>query len=253
MKNQSVLFLLIVVVLAFPQSTTAEPKNSQATSEHAKPKRVRADDKAIAADAIGSFVNQRQSPSARQARKDAVHAMVAERARQKPQQITSATLVFRTGLTVSELVELTESHDLEIMAIDVKTPYNDIGVIQTIHIGAIELLKWDGDIEAKAKKAIGSYRYKYMQRAEKLESLYGQVTEDSEAYRNMAWSEMLIYRSEVFGDARSIKDAVVHSKIALVVPDAPDTAVGKVDSYKSRKIQTEERRTARRNRSEKTG
>ena len=240
MKIQSAIFSSVFLVIAFSSTTSAGPPASSASDtkrsanvDHAGNKRVRADDKRMAEEALAPHVGSGRNPSVRQARVDALHTLVAERAQQSPSKETSATLVFRSGLTVSELVTLAQDYELEVMAINVKAPKNDIGVIQSVYIGAVDILKWSGDFETQARKAIGGFRYSYLQRAEKLERVLGDVTEDTKAYRRLASSDMRIYGCEVYGKARDLRDAMAREKIAVIVPDNPDLVQGKVDSYKS--------------------
>lgn len=232
MKIQSANFSLVILVVAFSASTCAGPPASSASDtkrstnvDYAGNKRVRADDKRMAEEALDPHVGSGRNPSVRQTRIDAYHTFIAEKAQQSPSEETSVTLVFRSGLTVPELVTLAEDYELEVMAFNVKTPENDIGVIRSIHIGAADILKWSGDFEAKARKAIGGFRYNYLQRAEKLERVTGEVTESTKAYRRLASSVMLIYGCEVYGEARNIRDAMVHPQIAVKQASRGRTAI----------------------------
>lgn len=224
MRSRTFTFLMLALVVCYPIAALSNW----------------ADDKRMADEALAPFVDLKLDASERRIQIEAYHTKVADKAQSDPTLLTSATIIFDSGRRAQNLERIIQKHRLRVMAVDVKAPINDLGVVQSIHIGAEDLLKWRGSDTARIRKAIGSFRVKFLERAEKIERVTGSVTESTREYREVAKADLLIYRVDVFGDALSIHNVISENGSALVVLHKPSYSEGMVASYQLMKEKADE-------------
>lgn len=152
--------------------------------------------------------------------RDRMQELVSE----DPNQIVSADIVFTTGRFIDELVELQAPKDIEIASLQLKTPLDDVGGIQTIQIGSDPLLRAEGGFEHRAKTTLGYLRTDMMTMFSNLQGSEG------EKRRRVAQSEMLVYKVQIFGPARYLQSLTHRPDIALVAPHGHSRVI---TSYRS--------------------
>jgi hypothetical protein len=185
----------------------------------------RATDAEMARDALGPFIQSSLPAEEKRALIQELHSLVSARARSTPNELSSATVVFKKGLTIKHLARIAESFALEVAGMNVKAPLNDMGIVQTLLIGSDDLLRPKGSFEARAEHAIGHHRYQFLKSAESLPE------GEAKDVRKMAKSPMRIYACDVIGSAQSLFALTSHPDVEVVVPDHPERSEGKISSY----------------------
>lgn len=204
------LFLLAIACLGL----TAEASSERAT------------DIQMANEAIYPFVRSERGSAKREERLLRFRKALADKAQAQPNQLVAGKILLARGHTPAELAIATERHDLEVVDLQIKVPYDNEGTVQSIKIGAVSLAKHEGSFEERAEKAIAAMRYQFMQWSEDLPS------EAAEAHRNVATSPMLIYSFEAYGQARSMQ-AIANSRgVATVVLQADDVSGKKISMHR---------------------
>ena len=138
----------------------------------------------------------------------------------------SVTVVFNKGLSVADVKKLVDRYQLEIVDIHLKAPYNDKGVIQSFDVGSSELVRYRGDFEQRANKAIGAIRYQLITMAETM------PPDVAAAYTEIAKSEILVYRIEAYSRSKKIADLLDDFDVGLIVAESEERGDKKIAGHK---------------------
>lgn len=152
----------------------------------------------------------------------AARELASENARRDPDGSYSATVVFNKGMPAEELAAIADRVGLTISRIEIKVPSAPNGTVQTISIGAEDLLRIDGSQDHRIKTAIGLIRADFVKRADL------EVGGLSDQHQNVAFAEMNIYKAEVIATARSINRLCRDRNVIAAFPDDGD---GKIVAF----------------------
>lgn len=186
----------------------------------------KANEDQMARDARSPYLSSRMSAGETQARIQERHAAIRVRAGSAPEREMSVTVVFNKGLSVADVKKLVDRYQLEIVDIHLKAPYNDKGVIQSFDVGSSELVRYRGDFEQRANKAIGAIRYQLITMAETM------PPDVAAAYTEIAKSEILVYRIEAYSRSKKIADLLDDFDVGLIVAESEERGDKKIAGHK---------------------
>lgn len=185
-----------------------------------------ATDAEMAEQALGTSIGSTGTAAERFMRIQLFHDRLYARAREDPEALGTATIAFSTGQSIPELAQLSEAFDVEVIAINVKAPLTDSGVVQSLLIGSGDLVRSEGSFEARATQILEYYRCEFLMRADV------SPPDESRNLKRMATSPMLVYAADMIGSVGSLFALTTHADVIAVAVDRPEKSHAEIASYR---------------------
>ena len=134
---------------------------------------------------------------------------LSKKAQQDGLAAISATLIFNEGLATGVLAALCAKYDLELIRAELKVPTGEDQQVFTISIGPDDLLRFDGPLAQRLRRAIGHARLEFLELSKVAQGA------EAEMFRRVAYSQrMLMYRAQFIGTAVRL-DELANDSVVL--------------------------------------